>query len=85
MSSASWDHYIWSCYKISRKYRGKSLDQRIESAKKHVKTAGELYEDIENTIGPIDTVEPDIYEHWPTAFESVSGSLNKRLMNRIIS
>lgn len=84
MSDASWDHYIWSCYDISRKYHGLDLNERIETARTHLSDAKELHEDVNDAVGPIDNIEADIFDEWPTAFDSIASSLDKRTLERII-
>lgn len=72
---AGWDHYIWSCYKISRKYRGKTLEEKFETAEKTVEGAGELFDEIQDQLGMLTEPEESIYTDWAASMSSIKSDV----------
>lgn len=72
---AGWDHYIWSCYQISRKYRGKDLEEKLNTAKETVEEAGELFEEIQEHLGMLTEPEESIYSDWEASLSAIESDV----------
>lgn len=71
-ANGSWDHYTWSCYKISEQYRNKDLSERVKHARKKIRKARALYKKIDDSVDEyIDELDSEIYDDWETVLESV--------------
>lgn len=75
LRDASWDHYIWSCYDISRKYHGKSIDERIATAEQTVEDAEEMYEEIEDEFGMLTEPTKQIYGDWKASLSTIKSDV----------
>jgi len=75
LRDASWDHYIWSCYDISRKYRGKSIDERLATAEQTVEEAEKLYEKIEDEFGMLTEPTKQIYDDWRASLSTIKSDV----------
>ena len=84
-AGAEWDHWIWSCYKISRKYRDKTLRERIKETEDTIEEAHDLYENIKSDISPLNSVEEGIYSDWETAFNSVQSEADIKEIERVLA
>lgn len=84
-AGAEWDHWVWSCYQMSRKYRDKSLRERIETTESVLENASDLYDEIKTDVSPLDSVEEDIYADWETAFDSVRSEADIREIERVLA
>jgi len=81
LSEQSWDHYIYACYEISRKYRGKSLQEKIDLAREHILDAGDLYDEMLDyvTEDELDSVDSDVFQQWPAVLDSIEADLDNPL------
>lgn len=61
---AAWDHYIWSCHQIARRYRGVSQSERFDLAWEKLEQAEDLYDDVSSKFGMLSEPEPAIYSDW---------------------
>ncbi|MFB6158679.1 MAG: hypothetical protein ABEJ95_03380, partial [Candidatus Nanohalobium sp.] len=68
----SWDHYLWSCYKISRKYRNKDKQERRETTQQVLNSARELFGKMQEDGIILEGVDKRVYAHWSTAFNKVT-------------
>ncbi|GAB7009511.1 hypothetical protein [Halorubrum trueperi] len=71
----AWDHYLWACYQISRRYRGKSLTERYEAAMSKIEEAEELFGDVQNEFGMMAEPEGRIFDDWRTALSTMKSDL----------
>lgn len=86
LSAESWDHYIHACYKISRKYRGKGLDEKIETAREHIADGANLYDDMIDYVNEdeIETVNSDVFRQWSSVLDTIEADLDNPLKRRMI-
>lgn len=73
--NASWDHYIWSCFEISRKYRDKSLEERFETAETSIEEAAELYDDVTEQFGLLTEPTEEIYSDWRASLSTIKSDV----------
>lgn len=71
----AWDHYLWSCYQISRRYRGKSLTERYEAAMSKIVEAEDLFSDVQDEFGMMAEPEGRIFDDWRTALSTMKSDL----------
>lgn len=83
-AEAEWDHWVWSCHQISKKYQDKSLKERMTTAENVLEDASDLYDEIKSDISPLDSVEEDIYSDWNTAFNSVQSEKDLLEIERVL-
>ncbi|SEW10378.1 hypothetical protein [Halobacterium jilantaiense] len=86
LSEESWDHYISACFQISRKYRNKDLQERIDFAKNHLEQAANLHEDMLNYVNEdeLDSVDADVFDQWPSVLESIEADLENPLKRKML-
>lgn len=72
---ASWDHYIWCCDQIAKRYRGITEEERFQLAKQKIDSAGELYDEISDTFGMLSEPEPAIYSDWRDSLSLIESDL----------
>lgn len=80
----SWDHYIWSCHQIAKEYRGLTLEERITRTQENLRNAAEVYSEIEETIGPRENIQSEIYEDWTAAFDSTLSDRDINVIGRVM-
>jgi len=86
LSEASWDHYIYACYEISRKYRGQTIQEKIDTAKEHINTGSELYDDMLNYVNEdeLESVDSDVFEQWASILEIVEEEISNPLKKEML-
>lgn len=80
----AWEHYIYRCYKISRKYRDKPLDERVQAARGKISHAHALYRKIDSAIvGTTDEIDPQFYDDWKAAIDYIEDTKRFKRLKRI--
>lgn len=87
LSEASWDHYIYACYGISRMYRGQDLQERMETAKEHISEAGDLYEDMLDyvTSDELESVDSAVFDQWKGILDAIEDDLDNPIKQKILA
>jgi hypothetical protein len=86
LSEAAWDHYIWSCHQIAKRYRGLTFDERVEEAKTHVEDASDIYQDMLSHVSEdeLETIERGVFNEWKPVFKSIAESINNPIKKRML-
>lgn len=71
----AWDHYIWSCHQIAKKYRGLDDDEKLETANTTLENAEDKFEEVTEKIGVLSEPEPAIFDDWSDALELIESDL----------
>ncbi len=72
---AAWDHYIWSCHQIAKRYRGVSPSERYELALEKINSAESLYEEVSSKFGMLSEPEPAVYSDWKDGLSLIEDEL----------
>ncbi len=72
LRGASWDHYLWACNGIAKKYAGVEPEQRREASVQAIEEAREVCQQIVDQIGgPLSEPEPDVFRDWAMSVRAV--------------
>jgi len=86
LSKASWDHYIYTCFQISRKYRGKNLQEKVDTAREHISAGGNLYNDMLEYVNEdeLENVDADVFRQWLSVLDTVEDDLENPLKRQML-